>query len=371
MSSSKRQLITLDKMPSLTALYEKGTLDASIGAPARVSPNKTFNDAILLIQADMTKLQVDAIVNAANKSLLGGGGIDGAIHRAAGEQLYHECLTLNGCETGQAKITQAYKLPAKHVIHTVGPIYWEHKDVGRDPAKLLKDCYVNSLDVARRNGCKNIAFCCISTGIYGYPNTQAADVACETVRMYLVKQAEEESEAKSNELFGDDPSLEEISGGVKIDEEGNQERGEKKAEKEEGKKEVGEKKEEEATQSAAIQGEQVEVSENVVGEPETKESSVPKDDTEKENLPAQEPEFKSKIEKVIFCLFMDKDVSAYHDILPAWFPPTEDVEGALDKLKRTKSSIENTQSVEEAGESDDDNGVKEAVERFRKKIAER
>ena len=130
---------------------------------------------------DITKLQVDAIVNAANKSLLGGGGVDGAIHRAAGRQLLEECRGLHGCETGQAKITKGYNLPAKHVIHTVGPIY---SGSATDPVKLA-DCYRNSLDLAAANDVHSIAFPAISTGVYGYPKADACKIAVETVRAWL------------------------------------------------------------------------------------------------------------------------------------------------------------------------------------------
>lgn len=132
---------------------------------------------------DITKLKVDAIVNAANKSLLGGGGVDGAIHKAAGRQLLEECRGLHGCETGQAKITKGYNLPAKHVIHTVGPIY---SGSATDPVKLA-DCYRNSLDLALENDVHSIAFPAISTGVYGYPKADACRIAVETVCSWLAE----------------------------------------------------------------------------------------------------------------------------------------------------------------------------------------
>jgi len=136
---------------------------------------------ISLVKGDITKLQVDAIVNAANSSLLGGGGVDGSIHRAAGKELLEECRALNGCKPGKAKITKGYKLPAAHVIHTVGPIWNGGKN--REPA-LLRDAYHNSLQLALDHHLKSIAFPNISTGVYSYPKPLAAEIAVNTIHEF-------------------------------------------------------------------------------------------------------------------------------------------------------------------------------------------
>ena len=137
---------------------------------------------LLAIQGDITKLAVDAIVNAANTSLLDGGGVDGAIHRAAGPQLLEECRKLNGCKTGQAKITLGYKLPAKHVIHTAGPV-WRGGSNGEEAR--LENCYRNSLKLAADHNLATIAFPAISTGVYSYPLCQATEVAVRTARQFI------------------------------------------------------------------------------------------------------------------------------------------------------------------------------------------
>ncbi|XP_007546371.1 ADP-ribose glycohydrolase MACROD2 [Poecilia formosa] len=154
-----------------------------------------LGDKVSLYKGDITVLEVDAIVNAANTSLLGGGGVDGCIHKAAGCCLYDECHSLNGCETGKAKITCGYDLPARYVIHTVGPVARGH--VGDKEIQDLTSCYKNSLDLVKEYDLRTVAFPCISTGIYGYPNEPAADIALGTVKKWI----EENSDKITRVIF--------------------------------------------------------------------------------------------------------------------------------------------------------------------------
>lgn len=180
-------LRSLSEIPTVSRLYKlKWLLPAQ--SPAVTTPLQALNNIVSHTRYDITRLEVDCIVNAANSSLLGGGGVDGAIHLAAGPGLLSECRTLKGCDTGDAKITGAYNLPCKKVVHAVGPVYDVEKDKeeGRQEV-LLRSCYRRSLQLAVENGMKSIAFSAISTGVYGYPSDEAARAAIDEVRKFLTE----------------------------------------------------------------------------------------------------------------------------------------------------------------------------------------
>ncbi|XP_028676156.1 ADP-ribose glycohydrolase MACROD2 isoform X1 [Erpetoichthys calabaricus] len=176
--------VPLEKIPS----WRKSEKNKEDAEDSSLQVN-VLSEKVSLYKGDITLLEIDAIVNAANSSLLGGGGVDGCIHRAAGLCLLDECQTLNGCETGNAKITCGYDLPAKYVIHTVGPVARGH--VGKTQKDLLAACYDSSLNLLKENGLRSVAFPCISTGIYGFPNEPAAEIALETVQNWIKKNSDE------------------------------------------------------------------------------------------------------------------------------------------------------------------------------------
>ncbi|KAF1976622.1 macro domain-like protein [Bimuria novae-zelandiae CBS 107.79] len=176
-------VIQLDEIPTLSLLYKLNRIPLDSDQTPLYPPNAAHNDKISIIKGDITVLAIDAIVNAANEALLGGGGVDGAIHRAAGPDLYDECLTLGGCEAGDAKISNGYELPSKKIIHAVGPRYYALP--ASEAEAKLKSCYRKGLELAVEHGQKSIAFPAISTGVFSYPNAKACNDALGEVRKFL------------------------------------------------------------------------------------------------------------------------------------------------------------------------------------------
>ncbi|GAA5863867.1 hypothetical protein JCM1840_005796 [Sporobolomyces johnsonii] len=180
----RKEGVKVDEMHTIAQAYEDGSLQGYDDPADLVYPfSKELNDKVILWRGDITKLEVDCIVNAANKSLLGGGGVDGAIHSAAGPTLYDECKTLNGASTGETKLTGGHRLPAQYIAHTVGPIYSRNKKA--ECEEKLRSCYRGTLELCVEKGIKSVAFSGISTGIYGYPLDDATAVACDEVRKFL------------------------------------------------------------------------------------------------------------------------------------------------------------------------------------------
>ncbi|KAK4684612.1 hypothetical protein P7C73_g5560, partial [Tremellales sp. Uapishka_1] len=187
MSSAESTITTPGDIPTLSDLYAQDAIP-----PPEIPPaypyDEALNKKISIWRGDITLLKVNMIVNAANKSLLGGGGVDGAIHRAAGEELLDECETLGGADTGETKLTQGYRLPAKYIAHTVGPVYSRSRV--EQCERQLESCYASSLRLCSHHGGGSIGLCSISTGVYGYPLQDATEIALETTRRYLETQGD-------------------------------------------------------------------------------------------------------------------------------------------------------------------------------------
>lgn len=198
-STMPRSTIPVAEIPTLSLLYKLHKLVPASAVDAGATSR--YNDKISLIRADICKLETDAIVNAANSSLMAGGGVCGAIHAVAGPELEEECERIGGCETGDAVITSGYNLPAKKVLHAVGPIYSTSPSKREHQAKQLAACYTRCLDLAVENGCHSVAFSCISTGIYGYPSAEAAATAMKAVKGWLEGAGAEKVQAMERVVF--------------------------------------------------------------------------------------------------------------------------------------------------------------------------
>ncbi|KIM39737.1 hypothetical protein M413DRAFT_28931 [Hebeloma cylindrosporum] len=182
-SEADENVVRLSSIKTLAEFYRTLVLKAATPEKVRHQPDPALLDRVSLFQGDITRLEIDAIVNAANRSLLGGGGVDGAIHASAGPENFWKSRTLNGCLTGESKITRGYNLPASHIIHTVGPIYSSRDKA--EKAELLESSYRTSLELAVENGIRHIAFPSISTGVYSYPVADATRIALNTARTFL------------------------------------------------------------------------------------------------------------------------------------------------------------------------------------------
>jgi len=185
-TADESSMVRLKDIKTIAQLYKDGVLKAVAPKRHRWNPEPKFLERVSLYQGDITTLEVDSIVNAANRSLLGGGGVDGVIHTAAGPMLLEECRLLNGCRTGQSKITRGYDLPARHIIHTVGPIFKsKNKEEKLEKAEQLGSAYRTSLGLAIENSIRHVAFPSISTGVYSYPIRDATRIALNEVRTVL------------------------------------------------------------------------------------------------------------------------------------------------------------------------------------------
>ncbi|CAG7851306.1 O-acetyl-ADP-ribose deacetylase MACROD1; AltName: Full=MACRO domain-containing protein 1; AltName: Full=Protein LRP16; AltName: Full=[Protein ADP-ribosylglutamate] hydrolase; Flags: Fragment [Serendipita indica DSM 11827] len=298
--------ITLASIPTLRYLYKNKTL---VQCRPRFPHRESLLDRVSLFQGDITRLEVDAIVNAANRSLLGGGGVDGAIHQAAGSGLLKECRTLGGADTGDAKITGGYKLPSKHVIHAVGPIYSSsERDI---KAAQLEACYENSIDLAIANKLSSIAFCSISTGIYGYPIVDATHIALQTTREILEKESSSGIERVIFVVWSDkDKHVYQVGCGR------------------DAKARSPENKAPEPTESTSAATEAPKSSNTVAPESETPKENVAVDEAEKKGEPTKEPEAGDNKETV--------EVPKPEDAKETVDPKKDDVKETVEESKKAE-----------------------------------